>query len=241
MAVQKNFVIRNGIEVNQNLLVADSSTNQVGIATSTPKYTLEVRGGIGVTNFNAVGISTVNDLKINGRITAGSSSGISGQYLISTGAGITWTSPVSNVRSIDRQTAGAGISTFSTSYVIGLLDVYINGVKLSDDEFTATDTSTVVLDVACFGGETIEFVSYSPISNGFVTIPPTYWTTSGTGIHTTSSVGIGTTNPTSKLTIRDGDISVGISTAHGVILTSPNGTQYRLIVSDSGTLSTVTV
>lgn len=55
------------------------------------------------------------------------------------------------------------------------------------------------------------------------------------------NVGIGTTNATSKLTVRGGDISVGVSTAHGVILTSPNGTQYRLIVDDSGTLSTVAV
>ena len=56
-----------------------------------------------------------------------------------------------------------------------------------------------------------------------------------------SGVGIGTTNASSKLTVRGGDISVGVSTAHGVILTSPNGTQYRLIVDDSGTLSTVAV
>jgi len=55
------------------------------------------------------------------------------------------------------------------------------------------------------------------------------------------NTGIGTTNPTSKLTVRDGDISVGVSTAHGVVLTSPNGTQYRLIVDDSGALSTVAV
>jgi hypothetical protein len=58
MAVQKNFVIRNGIEVNDNLLVADSSANRVGIGTTNPKYTLEVIGGIGATNFNSVGVTT---------------------------------------------------------------------------------------------------------------------------------------------------------------------------------------
>jgi hypothetical protein len=55
------------------------------------------------------------------------------------------------------------------------------------------------------------------------------------------NVGIGTTIPTSKLTVSGGDISVGISTAHGVILTSANGTKYRLIVSNTGVLSTVVV
>ena len=55
------------------------------------------------------------------------------------------------------------------------------------------------------------------------------------------NVGIGTTNATSKLTVSGGDISVGVSTAHGVILTSENGTQYRLIVDNAGALSTVAV
>jgi hypothetical protein len=59
MAVQKNFVIRNGIEVNSNLLVADVSTDHVGIGTSVPKNKLEVIGGIGATHINILGISTV--------------------------------------------------------------------------------------------------------------------------------------------------------------------------------------
>jgi hypothetical protein len=38
-----------------------------------------------------------------------------------------------------------------------------------------------------------------------------------------------------------GDVKVGINTSTGLILTSPNGTKYRLIVDDSGNLSTVVV
>jgi len=38
-----------------------------------------------------------------------------------------------------------------------------------------------------------------------------------------------------------GDVNVGTDTSTGVVLTSPNGTQYRLIVDDSGNLSTVAV
>ena len=38
-----------------------------------------------------------------------------------------------------------------------------------------------------------------------------------------------------------GDAKVGVSTAQGVILTSPNGTEYRLIVANDGTLSTTAV
>jgi hypothetical protein len=165
MAIAKNFKITNGLEVNTNLIFADTNSNKVGIATTNPLYNLHVNGGIGVTNSIVTGVSTVNNLTINGRITAGSSLGASGQYLVSTGTGVTWTA-IPRLRSVDTQTAGVGATTFNTLYTVGLLDVYINGVRLSDTEFTANNAATVTLDDACFGGETIDFVSYSPTGVG---------------------------------------------------------------------------
>ena len=47
MAINKNFVIKNGVEVNTNLLVGDSTLNKVGIATTVPGYTLHVGVGGG--------------------------------------------------------------------------------------------------------------------------------------------------------------------------------------------------
>lgn len=38
-----------------------------------------------------------------------------------------------------------------------------------------------------------------------------------------------------------GDAYVGVDTSSGLILSSPNGTQYRLVVDNSGNLSTVLV
>ena len=43
------------------------------------------------------------------------------------------------------------------------------------------------------------------------------------------------------VTVTSGDVNVGVDTSTGVVLTSPNGTQYRLIVDDSGNLSTTLV
>ena len=61
------------------------------------------------------------------------------------------------------------------------------------------------------------------------------------GAYVSGNVGVGTTNPTTKLDVQGGDIRVGLNTSQGVILTSPNGTKYRLIVGDGGGLSTVLV
>jgi hypothetical protein len=52
------------------------------------------------------------------------------------------------------------------------------------------------------------------------------------------NVGIGTTNPTSKLTVRNGDIRVGVNTSQGIILTDANGVAWRLFVNTNGTLGT---
>lgn len=38
-----------------------------------------------------------------------------------------------------------------------------------------------------------------------------------------------------------GDVNVGINTSKGVVLTAPNGSKYRLIVDNSGNLSTVAI
>ena len=64
---------------------------------------------------------------------------------------------------------------------------------------------------------------------------PVYWSETNVGIHTLSNVGIGTTNPQAKLDVV-GDIKVGINTSQGLILTSPNGTQFRLSINNSGNI-----
>jgi len=51
------------------------------------------------------------------------------------------------------------------------------------------------------------------------------------------SVGIGTTTPLSTVQVV-GDVRVGLNTGEGLVLTSPNGTSYRLVVDDGGVLST---
>jgi hypothetical protein len=159
MTINKNFVVKNGFEVNTDLILANSSTKNVGIGSINPQYKLDVAGGIGATTAFITGVTTTNNLVVSGTIKASSSVGSTGNYLASTGVGVTWISPrVSTV-----YTATAGQTSFNVNYTVGLVDVYVNGIRLVPSEFTASNRTTVVLNDACFGDETVEFVVYSTI------------------------------------------------------------------------------
>ena len=63
MAVNKNFVVKNGLEVDTDLIFADASTDRVGIGSTIPSTALDVKGGIAVTDINATGVTTVVTLR----------------------------------------------------------------------------------------------------------------------------------------------------------------------------------
>lgn len=194
MAFNKNFIIRNGLEVDGDLILADPELNKVGIGTTNLISTLTISGDIsgiaanfsGIvtaskfngdvessyvnsTNIESIGISTLNNIKINGLITAGSSEGVSGQYLKHVGTGVTWAN-IPSLREIDTQTASEGQNLFSTTYTVGLLDVYVNGVRLTNSEFTANNGTTVTLSDSAFEGDTLEFVSFTPFQSGVLPV-----------------------------------------------------------------------
>lgn len=120
MTVQKNFVIRNGIEVNENLVVANSSTNQVGIATSTPRYTLEV-GPIG---YAGTTLWVNGNTRVTGILTVGSSS------IVLDGAN-------------NRINIGAGVTIDGNTGIISATSMVIGGSTLSSAGVTTTSTLNV--------------------------------------------------------------------------------------------------
>ena len=62
MAVNKNFVVKNGIEVATDLIYATSDLDRVGIGSTLPTSTLEVGGDFKATgNSTLVGFATVQD------------------------------------------------------------------------------------------------------------------------------------------------------------------------------------
>jgi len=71
------------------------------------------------------------------------------------------------VRTVTTFTATASQTTFTPTggYIVGYVDVMYNGVKLVDgDDYTATNGTTVALTVAAAAGDTVEIVSYMPVS-----------------------------------------------------------------------------
>jgi len=67
--INKNFIIKNGLEVASNLIIADDITSTVGIATTVTRHTLHVNGGIGATDVYVSGIITSANLSVAGAVT----------------------------------------------------------------------------------------------------------------------------------------------------------------------------
>jgi hypothetical protein len=163
MAINKNFVVKNGLEVDTNLIVANADTNKVGIATTNPQHTFHVNGGIGVTNASITGIATIKNLVLDGYVSIGGTTGKDKFYLTSTGVGVTWSRLT---RNSSYSVAAPGQTEFYLTYSVGSAEVYVNGVRLAPDEFDASSGNVVILQDACFGGETVEILATDVIPTG---------------------------------------------------------------------------
>ena len=74
MAINKNFIIKHGFEVNGNVFVVNPDNDRVGVNTSIPEHTLHVIGGIGVTDARITGVTTAL-----GDVLVANSSGVDGK------------------------------------------------------------------------------------------------------------------------------------------------------------------
>jgi hypothetical protein len=139
-----------------------------GVTTSTGGFVGNVQG-----NINSTGLSTVTNLEVDGYVSIGDTHGQMNQVLSSVGAGVTWrsiTDVLPQTRTTQTSTATAGQTTFSFTYNVNYLDVFVNGVKLSSSELTATNGTSVVISEALFEGDIVEFHSYATAGAGSGTV-----------------------------------------------------------------------
>jgi hypothetical protein len=218
-AINKNFVVKNGIEVGDNLIYGNKDQLRVGVGTTTPAYTLDVRGGIGATNVSVgqtitANVGVITSLQVSS-ISFGGTTGISGQYLKSTGTGAEWTS-FPTARTSTSFTATEGQTSFSFSYNVGFVDVFLNGVRLTDSEFTATNGISIILDTPCRDGDIVDIIGYSIIGVGAGT--------SGIGGITILDEGIlvGSPNAITSLNFVGASVNA-VGTGAGVTITISSG------------------
>lgn len=130
-----------------------TSTFALSLAPASPSSILVTIGGI----LQDVGsYSVVGKILTFGGIPPQNSS-ISVRYLGLPASNVTTTA----YRTVTDLTATAAQTTFTTAgYTPGFIDVYRNGVKLSADDFVATNGAQVVLVVPAVAGDTIQTVSF---------------------------------------------------------------------------------
>ena len=138
-----------------------SGANFTGVITATTFYgdgsnLSNIISGVGI-NSNGVivgtGITTLNFLG------TGTTISISGDIAnISVSSSSVETSPGKLSSSF---TATGGQTSFSVSYSVGYIDVYLNGIRLSSDEFTASDGSSVILNTGVSSGDVLDVIEYT--------------------------------------------------------------------------------
>jgi hypothetical protein len=119
------------------------------------------------------------------------------------------TSPVVVAKQVFSPTGVQTNFTFAAGYQIGYLDVYLNGARqIEGQDFSATDTSTVVLSTAAQSGDILELVAYkaynlaTPSSVGSFSVGGNLVVTGNESVSTlvaTTAIGIGSTLTTSSI------------------------------------------
>lgn len=147
-------------------------------------------------------------------------------------------------------TSGQTVFTVTGGYTVGLVDVFINGVRLTSSDYTATNGTTVVLTVGTMVGNIVDIIKYtSGLVNSISGTGTTNYLPKFTGSTTIgnslvydngTNVGIGTTSPLNKLTVSGDGGGSAISYfnntnlgGYGILINTPdtNNARYALRVN----------
>jgi hypothetical protein len=232
MAINKNFVVKNGLEVSTNLIIADSDTRRVGIATSQPGYLLDVAGGIGATdvyvrnNLYAVGVGTFAT-KLSVGTNGTTLTGVGG----SVGLGTALPAYVLDVRS--------PVSTGQTAlYVKG--DVRVTGDLFIEDDLSVDEITArqgTITNLNSIGITTVGFITATNAYVGVATVgflTATNLTSQQLNVSGISTLGVtSTTNLTSQQLNVSGISTLGVTSA-------TNLTSQQLNVSGITTVGFIT-
>jgi len=259
MAINKNFVIKNGVQVDTDLIVGDSNTKKVGIGTTVPEYTLHVgatnaagRGGIGATDLNVTGVGTVQNLNVLGLSTFAGNASVSG-IVSAQSFGIGSTEIIdrgmrlSGIASLDATTIATieeairvGPNSFSDLKVSGIstfigIATFLGGIDVNIRSGVSTFSSPVQFGFA-------QYDSQAGLSSNFVAVGATvgFGTSAffrdGAGLHFGNDSDLKIWHEGSNSYIQDvGTGDLIIQGSADIKLQSASGENY-LIANDTGSV-----
>lgn len=237
-AINKSFVIKNGVEIGDNLIYGNKDQLRVGVGTTVPNYTLDVRGGIGATSVSVgqtitanVGIITTvqvvnltvgeglnfnsgigTNLNVSGVGTVGSLS-IGSDQVISSGR------ELQNIASLDATTTAT-------------IEAAIANAPNTFSDLTVTGIATFNNNVEVAGIVTAPAisVSWAQVGQGV-----TFTTGIGTALNITGMTTSGSLNVTGFGTI--GNIAFRSTGSSGGIITSTDNVGIITYYGDGSQLS----
>ena len=204
MAVNRNFVVKNGLTVNTSLLFVDSATNRIGIGSTVPSTVLDVVGGIAATDLKLTGISTIS----------GAIYGDGGVAAVQIGTGI-------SIAGITTLAGSGGITTTGGDFYVGG-DLYVGDDvefdSISGRELYVSGIGTInqfqALTANVSGVTTTGILSASSaIITGIGTIQEFNVGTGGTVLYATQdgTIRLGSGTTTATVTLNGGSIpSIGL-------------------------------
>jgi len=228
MAVNKNFVVKNGLEVDTNLIVADANTNKVGIGSTTPRVELDVRGGIAATDISISGVGTIVTLQS----TAGTVTNLSGTNLNYSGIGTVGTVLASsaNISGITTTTSlnVSGIATIAVGIVTNLGGTNLNYSGIATANSISIGATQVISNERQLQNiVSLDATTTSTIETAIANAPNTFTDLRVTGISTLGTVLVssGVITATSGIVTYYGDgaylqnisAGVGIGTSTGLV------------------------
>jgi hypothetical protein len=235
MAVNKNFVVKNGLEVATDVILADATSKNVGIGSTIPVNTLDVRGGIGATDTFVTGISTVVSefnvgtggtvLAVNqspGRVGVGSTQP---EYLLDVRSEVSSGTTALYVQGDVRITGDLNVDDLTLSDISGQ-SLNISGLSTLGGYVDINSSVDVAGSLNVVGVSTLATTEITDVNvSGTATVGTLF---AAAGIFTGTSVNVSTATTTKDLlvtgiaTIADARIAAGILTATQVDITDLN-------------------